>query len=197
MLLTSLLLELTDSGPTFALNFPGVVAGLALLPRAGSLPRSAPPADGVILELFSKVGWADRKQRLGGSEASPTATLRPSSSPITTLSGHRVAPPPALLEQPRHRFLLGDWVWKENLLGVLIGSAEKWDLNWENCPHAPRFAKTFSPSHFQSRNDKKGRKELKHQNHTLLRQPQKYPSQAGFEMFSSTRVSVPGPTSRP
>ena len=53
---TSLHLELTDSGPTFASNFPGVVAGVALLPRAGSLPCSVPPADGVVLELFPKVG---------------------------------------------------------------------------------------------------------------------------------------------
>lgn len=100
---------------------------------------------------------------MGGSEASP----RHCHAQPAQLSDHNtVRPPrgaaPALLEVPRHRFLSGNWVWKENLLGVPTGSAEKWDLNWENCPHAPRFAKT-SPFHFQSRNDQNGRKEFKHQ----------------------------------
>lgn len=53
-----------------------------------------------------------------------------------------MAPPPALLEVPGHGFLLGDWVWKENLLRVLIGPAEKWGLKWEDSPHAIPCAKT-------------------------------------------------------
>ena len=53
---TSLHLELTDSGPTFASNFSGGGCGGVSSPAGWFPPRSAPPADGVVLELFSKVG---------------------------------------------------------------------------------------------------------------------------------------------
>lgn len=70
-----------------------------------------------------------------------------------------MAPPPALLEVPRHGFLLGDWVWKENLLRVLIGPAEKWGLKWEDNPHAIPRAKTSPPSPIEER--QKGEKGVK------------------------------------
>lgn len=115
-------LELTDSDPTFASNFPGSGCGGVPLPRAGSLSRSAPPADGGSRTFF-KSALREEKTEIGRLwEASP----RHCHAQPAQLSDHNtVRPPrgaaPVLLEVPRHRFLRGTGFEKEELA---------WGANW-------------------------------------------------------------------
>ena len=107
---------------------------------------------------------------------------------------------PVSLKVVRPGFLLGEWVWVQNLVTMLFGpiinmySAEEWGLAMKNSLQELPLAKPSLPPS-SNKKTKGGEMNLKHENHAFGTISE-ISSQSGFQKLSCPSLGVPDPSAR-